>query len=66
MGTMLNCKKATKLLLEAEERKLTPSEIDALNFHVERCLCCQNAKGQMSFLRRVAERYAKVDIKQKG
>ncbi len=59
MGAMLNCKTATKLLLEADERTLTPNEVEWLEFHIQRCLCCQHFKGQMGFLRRVAERYAR-------
>ena len=59
MGTMLNCKKATRLLLEAEERKLTPSELEALDFHLQRCLSCQNYKVQMGFLRRASQLYAR-------
>jgi len=59
MGVLLNCKKATKLLLEAEERSLTPGEHMALEFHMVRCLCCRNFRGQMKFLKTALERYAK-------
>jgi len=58
MGSTLDCKKATRLLLEAEERPLVPSEVEALEFHLKRCLCCENFKDQLSFMQRVAEYYA--------
>lgn len=58
MATPLDCKKATRLLLEAEERPLAPGEAEALEFHLKRCLCCENFKDQMSFMQRVAKYYA--------
>lgn len=59
MNDEMNCKKATRLLLEAEERSLTAAELDALDYHLAECLSCRNMKAQFSFLRKALDRYAK-------
>lgn len=59
MTDEMNCKEATRLLLESEERNLSVAELDALDYHLARCLCCQNMKAQFSFLRKALDRYAK-------
>jgi predicted anti-sigma-YlaC factor YlaD len=58
VGTLLNCKKATKLLMEAGERKLKPSETVWLEFHLVKCSCCRRFKGQMGFIRAALHQYA--------
>lgn len=55
----LNCKAATRLLLEAEERTLTAAELEALDYHLAECLCCQRMKAQFGFLKRALDRYGK-------
>lgn len=55
----LNCKEATRLLLESEERSLDDIELSALDFHLSECLSCQNMKAQLGFLRKALDRYAK-------
>jgi predicted anti-sigma-YlaC factor YlaD len=55
----LNCKEVTRLLLEAEERRLSETEVRDLDYHLAECLACRNMKGQFSFLRRALDRYAK-------
>lgn len=55
----LNCKEVTRLLMEAEERRLNEQEVQELDFHLAECLACRNMKGQFSFLRRALDRYAK-------
>jgi hypothetical protein len=65
MGVLLNCKKATKLLMEAEERSLTPVEKVALEFHMVRCLCCRNFRGQRKFLKTALDQYAKTGPERK-
>ncbi len=55
----LNCKEVTRLLLEAEERRLSEAEVSDLDYHLAECLACRNMKGQFSFLRRALDRYAK-------
>lgn len=60
MVTELNCKEATRLLLEAEERSLNEVELTALDYHLAECLCCQNMKTQFGFLRKALERYTKL------
>ena len=61
MGALLNCKKATKILMEAEERALSPGEIVWLEFHIVRCLDCRNFRRQMKFLKTALEKYGKAD-----
>ena len=61
MGALLNCKKATKLLMEAEDRSLTPGEHVWLEFHMVRCLCCRNFRGQMNFLKKALRKYAESE-----
>jgi hypothetical protein len=60
MGVLLNCKKATKLLMEAGERPLTRGEKVTLEFHMLQCLSCRNFRGQMQFLKTALEQYAKT------
>lgn len=60
MTDEMNCKEATRLLLEAEERSLSAAELEALDYHLAECLCCRNMKAQFSFLRRALDRYAKA------
>lgn len=59
MGVLLNCRKATKLLLEAEDRPLTRGEYARLEFHIAYCLSCRNFRRQMKFLKVALEQYAK-------
>jgi len=54
----LNCKEATRLLLEGEERPLSQAEVTDLDFHLSECLCCRNFRGQFRFLKQVLARYA--------
>jgi hypothetical protein len=56
----MNCKEATRLLLEADERELSVAELDQLDYHLAECLCCQNVKAQFSFLKRALNRYGTV------
>ena len=53
----VDCRKASKLLSVAYERKLSPSESEALTYHLDRCLMCRNFDSQLRFLHRAAERY---------
>jgi predicted anti-sigma-YlaC factor YlaD len=59
MSEEMNCKAATRLLLEAEERNLTSAELHALDYHLAECLSCRNMKAQFGFLRKALDRYAK-------
>lgn len=54
---MLNCKKVTHLLSEAQDRKLSLPERAHLELHLAMCSGCRNYKYQMRFLRKACERY---------
>ena len=56
---MLSCKEATRLLSEAQDRKLVLAEKVQLEMHLALCKGCKNFKGQMSFLRTACQRYVK-------
>lgn len=48
---MLSCKDATRLLSEAQDRKLGLSERMSLEIHLAICHGCNNFGKQMRFLR---------------
>jgi len=54
---MLSCKDATRLLSEAQDRKLGVTERLQLEMHLAMCRGCTNFKGQMNFLREACKRY---------
>jgi hypothetical protein len=48
---MLNCKQASHLLSEAQDRKLDLRERLPLRLHLAMCEGCSNFRKQMDFLR---------------
>ena len=56
---MINCRRATQLMSEAQERELTFSERASLKTHTLMCAACRNASQQMDSLRRIARAYAR-------
>lgn len=54
---MLSCRDATRLMSEAQDRKLSLSERLQLEMHVLICKGCTNYKSQISFLREACRRY---------
>ena len=48
---MLSCEEATRLLSEAQDRKLLLPEKLRLETHMAMCKGCRNYRKQMSFLR---------------
>lgn len=42
-------------------RKLSPSESEALTYHLDRCLMCRNFDSQLRFLHHAADRYRTGD-----
>ncbi|MES2771597.1 MAG: zf-HC2 domain-containing protein [Pseudomonadota bacterium] len=56
---MLNCKEATHLLSQAQDRRLSLAESMRLKMHLAICRGCQNFKSQMRFLRQACARYGK-------
>ncbi len=47
----MDCKKATRLLSDAEERELTARERFGLRFHVLICTACRRFQSQLQLLR---------------
>ena len=59
---MMNCQQATKLLSDAQEKKLTLNEKTSVKIHVMMCSGCRNFGLQMDDLRGLTRRYAKTDM----
>ncbi|WP_028293250.1 zf-HC2 domain-containing protein [Oceanobacter kriegii] len=58
---MMNCREATRLLSEAQDRKLTLAENVELKFHTMMCSGCRNFGKQMSSLRSFMSDYARPE-----
>lgn len=56
---MMNCQQATRLLSDAQDRKLSITDRTALKFHVMMCAGCRNFGEQMHSLRYIMREYAK-------
>lgn len=56
---MMNCQQATRLLSDAQERKLSLNDRAALKFHIMMCSGCRNFGKQLGTLRDIANGYAK-------
>ena len=54
----VNCRKAAKLLSQAQERELREDERKALSHHLSLCLRCRNFESQLAFLRKAARLFA--------
>lgn len=52
MKNTLNCREATRLLLEDEEHEIPAAERLALQLHVKVCFACQRFVAQLNFMRR--------------
>jgi hypothetical protein len=55
----MNCHSVTRLLSEAQERKLTLQEKIPLKMHLVMCTACTNFEHQMQLLRTMSRAYAK-------
>ena len=55
----MNCQQATRLLSDAQERRLSLKERAALKVHVIMCSGCRNFGEQMGVLRNISHTYAK-------
>lgn len=53
---MMSCKKATYLLSQRMDRKLSAGETLSLKFHLMMCHGCTNFSNNMTFLRKACER----------
>ncbi len=58
---MLNCRNATRLLSESQERALSLKEGMSLKMHVTMCSGCRNFGRQLHLLRQIARTYAKSE-----
>ena len=56
---MLNCREATRLLSESQERSLALKERMSLKMHVMMCSGCRNFGTQMDTLRKMARAFAR-------
>jgi predicted anti-sigma-YlaC factor YlaD len=55
---VLSCKEATRLMSEAQDRKLGLAERVQLEMHLAICKGCRNFDAQMLFLRRACRAWA--------
>jgi transcription initiation factor IIE alpha subunit len=53
---MMSCKKASYLMSQQLDRKLSIREAMALKFHMLRCGACASLKDNMALLRKACER----------
>ena len=53
---MMNCKQATELLSQAQDRRLSPGERLGLRVHLLFCAGCLNFRRQMDVLRAACQR----------
>lgn len=58
---MMNCKQATRLLSEAQDRQLALRERLSLRLHTSMCTGCRNFGQQMNNLRQIARSYSRSD-----
>lgn len=56
---MMNCRDATRLMSEAQERPLSITERMSLKLHVIMCSGCHSFKDQMNTLRLMTRAFAK-------
>jgi hypothetical protein len=53
----VDCRRASRLLSIAYERKLSADESTALTYHLDRCLMCRNFDSQLKFLHEASQRF---------
>ena len=57
LGRLTNCKEASRLLSQSQDRRLSLRDWVRLRLHIYRCLACQRVEVQMRFLRKAMRRY---------
>lgn len=57
LGKLVDCRQASRLLSQAQERPLSAGEWLRLRLHILWCVACQRVEAQMRFLRRAMQRY---------
>jgi len=60
---MMNCKQATQLLSQAQDRKLKLAENVSLKVHTSMCKGCRNFGTQMQQLSRLSNQFVKPNPK---
>ncbi len=55
----MNCREATQLMSDAQERELSVTERLSLGMHTVMCKGCHNYQQQMKTLRKITRAYAK-------
>jgi len=53
---MMNCKQATRLMSQGQDRKLSPMERFRLRFHLLICGGCTNYNKQLDIIRKTMKR----------
>lgn len=54
---MMNCKNATKLMSQKQDRSISLKERFSLNFHMMMCSGCRNYNKQMDFIRKAMQQF---------
>ena len=62
----MNCKQATRLMSDAQERQLSIKEKSFLKVHVVMCSACHNFGDQMKLLRGLSKNFAKGNDKDRN
>ena len=57
LARLTNCKEASRLLSQAQERVMSRRDRIRLWFHIRRCIACQRYKRQIALLRTAMRRY---------
>jgi Putative zinc-finger len=52
-----NCREVSRILSAALDRALTPAEVDALQYHLPKCVMCRDFEGQLKFLHAAAGKF---------
>ncbi len=53
----VNCRAVSRILSAALDRPLTQAEVDALQYHLPKCVMCRNFEGQLKFIHAAAGRF---------
>lgn len=54
---MMNCKQATQLMSQSQDRELSKRERLALRLHLLICKGCNNYNKQLAFIRQAMQRF---------
>jgi len=57
LARLVNCREASRLLSQAQEKRLARRERMRLWFHIRRCVACQRYQRQLAFLRAAGRRF---------